>query len=479
MTVITRTNLVVNPSSGTNSTGYTAVAGTGGAAALTRVTTGGSTTPTFTRVTWSTATTAISGGCTYGSVTGLAAVTAYAMSAWVRSSITQKVYIGLDWNTSGGGYISTTASAALSLAANVWTQVFVTGTAPATATQGNLSVLATTGGANWTIGATLDVQGVLVEAGTTQGLFFDGSYVNANSVMYAWTSTANASTSTAKTYTPAIALVAKPTFDPCPRVEITISDVTPTDNIVTVWVTADGKRKAVRSARKWTVNGSNFVVDYEPALGRTVAYDLEVTSGLNYGAGVTQQTTTVNAAAACIQDPLVPTSAIPIYENYSPNGEPTLQGQAISALEYAAGMNLIQVIGSPDPVALMGQRLSAANVDFSMVTTAAQQTTNLRNLLQQAPVLLVRPLPTFGAPLPGLCYVASAKPVEQPQFSRWEGTVTKWELKGDLVAAPTMNVLVPVWTYGTVAALWGTYQAAQTALASKTYLDVLKSPSGV
>jgi hypothetical protein len=59
------------------------------------------------------------------------------------------------------------------------------------------------------------------------------------------------------------------------------------------------------------------------------------------------------------------------------------------------------------------------------------------------------------------------------------GTLTHWQLSGDLVAAPTMNVLVPVWTYGTVAALWGTYQAAQTALASKTYLDVLKSPSGI
>jgi hypothetical protein len=54
-----------------------------------------------------------------------------------------------------------------------------------------------------------------------------------------------------------------------------------------------------------------------------------------------------------------------------------------------------------------------------------------------------------------------------------------WTLGGDLVAAPTMNVLIPIWTYGKVQALWATYQQAQTTLSGKTYLDVLKSPTGV
>lgn len=652
MSVSTRTNLVTNPSSGAASTGYTAVAGTGGTAALSRVTTGGSLTPTFSRVTWSVATTAISGGVTYGSVTGLVAGTVYPMAACVRSSITQKVYLGMDWNTAGGGYISTTAGAAVSLVANAWTALPIMGVAPATATQGNLSVLATTGGANWSIGATLDVQGLLVEAptilrtnyarnanfevdtsfwtaesgatltrdtsapisgtasgklntggdvyttavatsgqawtlsvdyktsgtvtgtpqlyltdgvaasvyqalpltqttpgrfsttlpatsgGTTQviaavfapttggvvwfdnvllepvatakpffdgstpaasnlnygwtGLpnasssvswagptsFFDGSFVNANSVMYAWTSTANASTSTAKTYVPTIGLVAK-TDAPCPRVEVTISDVTPTDNVVNVWRTADGKRQAVRGARKWTVNGSNFIVDYEAPLGRSVAYDVEVTSGLNNGAGVTQQTTTVTSSTWWIQDPLIPSSAIALNVSKQDSSKPYLTAAAVKGLEYAAGVNIIPILGSPEPVALMGQRSIAANVDFSMFTNTASVTTQLRNLLQQTPLLLVRSNGVRNDGVPGLAYYAAAKPVEHPVTVPFGGTLTHWQLTGDFVAAPTMNVLVPIWTYQAWDALWPTYQAMLTALSGKTYLDVLKSPSGV
>ncbi|MGO4583647.1 hypothetical protein AB4Z38_07130 [Arthrobacter sp. 2RAF6] len=378
----------------------------------------------------------------------------------------------------GSQFTSTTTA----LTANVWSApIPINGpTSGAGVDRVVLQAVATSGfGVNWANGDTLDIGFLLLETGATAGTVFDGSYVNANSVMYAWTGTADASTSAATTYTPAIALVTKPTFDPCPRVEVTISDVTPTDNVVNVWRTADGKRQAVRGARKWTVNGSNFVIDYEAPLGQMIAYDLEVTSGLNNGVGVTQQTTTVSAASGCIQDPLVPSSAIPIYGDIGPNGEPALRGQALQDFEYAAGVTMVEILGSPDPVALIGQRQTAGNVDLSMITAAAQQTTDLRNLLMQAGVLLVRPIAPWDSELPGLCYIAPKSAIEQPFDTKWGGEITNWAIKSPLVAAPSMNVLVPVWTYGTVAALWATYQAAQTALASKTYLDVLKSPSGV
>lgn len=74
--------------------------------------------------------------------------------------------------------------------------------------------------------------------------------------------------------------------------------------------------------------------------------------------------------------------------------------------------------------------------------------------------------------------MAIGSPREQPVDEAWGGKLVRWELVGDLVAAPTMNVLVPLWSYGDVKNLWSTYQQAQTALAGKTYLDVMKSPSG-
>jgi hypothetical protein len=479
MSVVTRTNLATNPTAA-STTNYAAVAGTGGTAALSNQTSAGDSGSNFNRVTWSVATTSPSGGASY-TQTGLAAATQYSHQVWVRSSKIQTVNLSAQYKDSSAVNVgAAVVSANVVLTANVWTQLKVEGaTSGAAVDRVVLTAASASAGSNWASADTLDIDAVMPETGPTCGTYIDGSFVNANSVMYAWTGTANASTSTAITYIPAIALVAIPTFDPCPRVEVTITDFTPTDNIVNVWRTADGKRQAVRGARKLTVNGSNFVIDYEAPLGQTVAYDIEVTSGLNNGVGVTQQTATIAAVSGCIQDPLVPSSAIPLYGDIGPNGEPALRGQALQEFEYAANVTMVEILGSPDPVALIGQRLSAGNVDFSMVTAAAQQTTTLRNLLMQAGVLLVRPIAPWDTELPGLCYIAAKSAIEQPFNTKWGGEVTNWSIKSPLVAAPTMNVLVPIWTYGTVDDLWASYQSAQTALAGKSYLDVYKSPSGV
>jgi len=477
VSVVTRTNLATNPSAA-STTNYAAVAGTGGTAALSNQTTAGYSGSNFNRVTWSAATTSPSGGASY-TQTGLAAATQYSHQVWVRSSKIQTVNLSAQYKDSSAVNVgAAVVSANVALAANTWSMLTVTGTSGAAVDRVVLTAAAASAGTNWANTDTLDIDAVLIEVAATSGSYFDGSFVNANSVMYAWSGTANASTSTAITYTPAISLVGHSTFDPCPRVEVTITDVTPTDNVLTIWRTADGKRQAVREARKLTVNGSNYVIDYEIPFGRTVAYDVEVTSGLNSGVGVAQQTITVNVDTWCIQDPLVPSSAIAVNVSKQDSSKPYLTAAAVKSLEYASGVNIIPILGSSEPVALIGQRSIAANVDFSMFTNAVEVTTQLRNLLQQTPLLLVRSNGVRNDGIPGLAYYAAAKPVEHPVTVAFGGTLTQWELKGDLVAAPTMYVLVPIWTYGAVAALWASYQSAQTALAAKSYLDVYKSPSG-
>ncbi|MDQ0756068.1 hypothetical protein [Arthrobacter sp. B3I4] len=479
MSITTRTNLATNPSAGTTAANYAAVAGTGGTAAL--AWNGGAGyqgIPGYPRVTWSVATTAVSGGLTY-TQTGLAASTLYSHQIWARSSKAQTLKLTADYYTSGMVYVNNAISAPVVLAANTWTRLSVTGASGAASDRVVLTVSATTGGTNWAVNDWLDGEAVLIETAATAGPYFDGSFVNAASTMYAWSGATNASTSTAKLYTPALALVAKPTFDPTPRVEITVTDLTPTANTVTIWRTADGKRQAVRGARKRSMVSADAIIDYEAPLGRLVSYEIEVTAGINAQVAAPQQTTRVDSVSGCIQDPLVPGSSVPVFGEFGPDGQAYLRDTAVKQLEYAADMSIMQVLGSPDPVALLGQRMSAAGVDMSMSTRAAQHAANLRNLLKQAPLVLVRPLPGWSAALPGLCYLAAGKPTELPVDEAWGGSLIRWQLVGDLVAAPTMNVLVPLWTYGDVKGLWGTYQQAQTALSGKTYLDTLKSPSGV
>jgi hypothetical protein len=276
---------------------------------------------------------------------------------------------------------------------------------------------------------------------------------------------------------------------PCPRIAVTITGLTTgTDNTVTLWRTADGERNPVRGTKGLTVNGSTAVTDYEAPLGRTVSYDLEVTAGPDTGSTTPTATATLTPPTDVggrptwwVQDPLVPGSAIPLAVSRGDSSIPYLTAAAVKSLEYDSSVSIIPVLGTDKPVAIGGQRLAAAGVDFSLFTNTAQATTDLRDLLQQAAVLLVRP-PNTGREggVPGLFYTAVPKAVEQPVTVAFGGTLTKWQLTGATVAAPTAAILVPVWTYGAVAGVWADYQSAQTAYSGNaaTYLDVLKNPTG-
>jgi hypothetical protein len=481
MSVTTVTNRATNGSVGVSATNWAAIAGTGGTASGARVATAGYSGTGFYRVTWSGATTATSqGGLSY-TQTGLAAATQYSHSIWVRSSKVQYVQLAVQYqNASAVNVGSPGFSSAVLLLTNIWTNIKVEAhTSGAAVDRAVLTVLASVGSVVWQPGDTLDGDALSIRTGPTAlPTFFDGNTPSGASTFYAWTGTADASTSTATTYVPEIALVPRPLFDPTPRVEVTITDMSPTANTVTLWRTADGKRQAVRGFRKKELVTSSFVIDNEPPLGRPVTYELEVLSGVMAQAAANPATTQVDAASGAMQDPLVPGSSIPIHGDFGPGGEAYIRDQALKDLEYAIDASVIPIMGSPDPVAILGQRMAARGVDMSMTTRAAQAAADLRNLLKDAGLVLVRPLPEWSGALPGLCYMAIGSPREQPVDEAWGGQLIRWQLVGDLVAAPTMNVLVPLWTYGDVEALWDTYQQAQTALSGKTYLEATKSPTG-
>ncbi|MGH3998394.1 MAG: carbohydrate binding domain-containing protein, partial [Pseudonocardiaceae bacterium] len=279
MTVTTRTNLATRGSA-SSTTNWAALPGSGGAAAITNVTGDAYEGEKHNRVTWSTATTAVNGGLTYTEPSGLAANTQYAIQVWVRASKIQTVTLRAQFRDASNAIVNTVTSAGVLLAANTWSQMTLTATSGAAVTNVVLTVEAATGGVIWGVGNTLDGDAVVIETGATVGAPFSGDTVDAAGIIYAWTGTAGASTSTATTYVPQLALVTK-TDAPCDRVEITITDLTPTENTATIWRTSDGKRGAVRGARRITMVTSEVVIDYEVPLGRTVTYELEVTAGIN------------------------------------------------------------------------------------------------------------------------------------------------------------------------------------------------------
>lgn len=476
MSVTTRTQRATNPALYFNTGGWAAVAGTGGAAGLAwNAGPGGLVRDPYGVITWSAGTSAVSGGGSY-TQTGLSASTTYAMQVWVRPSKAQTMRLVATFRNSSNTVINTATGAGTALVANEWNVLQVTGTSGSGVDRVVMTFEATTGGTNWTTSDSLHPGGAMIMTGTTYFDYFDGASEWGGGMTFAWAGTADASNSIATVYTPVLTLVAK-TDAPCPRVEITLTDLVPAENTVALWRTVDGKQQAVRGTRAWSVIGSDATVDYEVPLGRVVQYDVEISAGTTAGVEVTPQAITVNDTKGWIQDPLDPTSAVPLYADIGPNGEPSFTADALAQFEYQAKTQLIPILGESDPVALIGQRMAANNVPFNMFTDQAQQCTTLRNILAQAAPVLIRPLPEWSRALPGLCYVAVQTVREKPINEGWGGEVVEWELTGDLTAGPTMNVVVVVTSYGDVQALWTTYQQAQTTLSGKKYLDVKKNPA--
>jgi hypothetical protein len=306
------------------------------------------------------------------------------------------------------------------------------------------------------------------------GSYFDGSFTNAAGNVYAWTGTAHASTSTDTVYQPFMTLTSSST--PSPNVSITYQDFDLGTNQINVWRTVDGKRRPVRGARHRNVVGSDFVVDYEAALGRTVSYDIEVLSGVCAGVVITTATITLSSTSGWLSDPLQPGTAIPVYADIGPNGEPGLDWDALAQFEYKSTVTELIVAGTDEPVALIGKRQSAANVAIHVTTLATAQTNALRVLLKQASVVLFRPLAGWASALPGLCYMAAASVLEQPVNEKLGGQMVEWQAKSDFIAPPAANIVAPTTTYGTVSANYATYTAFNAAHTSQTYLQVIQNP---
>lgn len=262
---------------------------------------------------------------------------------------------------------------------------------------------------------------------------------------------------------------------PVPRVGITVTGLSSAGpSRVTLWrSTAGGQRRTVRGWKRRQVYGSDYAIDYEAPLGRPVRYDLVVDVGAVVPATVTG-TITLDAQTGFIQDPLLPLSAVSISGH---RGEATtVVAPALRALTYAVETQTVAILGAREPVALTGTRLAASGIDFSMVTRAAEEGTALRGLLV-AGLVLVRPLPGWGD-LPDLIYtVPQVK--EQQMDTSTGGAWIRWSLTGDQVRPPSIDVLVALWTYDQVAALWSTYAQAQSAAqsAAARYLDVQRDPT--
>lgn len=264
---------------------------------------------------------------------------------------------------------------------------------------------------------------------------------------------------------------------PGPRAGVTVEgldDVGP--SVVTLWRSSPGnKRRVVRGWNRRVVYGSGYVEDAECPIGRTVTYELQVVAGAVVPAALSASVV-LDSRWGSVQDPMLPGRMLPVSaETYV--GGVGIVSPSLPTLTYAMGVELATILGSDEPVALGGQRLVASGLAFNFVTDLAETSTALRGILTGAFPLLIRPLPSWGD-LADLLYVAAE--VEDVTPRRFlQGRLYRWRVQGPQVAPQSINIVVPIWTYGDVEELWATYADAQAAAvaANATYLDDLKDPS--
>lgn len=269
-----------------------------------------------------------------------------------------------------------------------------------------------------------------------------------------------------------------------PWAGITVSGLSAGTDVLTLWRTAGGERLPVKGARNLEAVDSVYVIDYEVPLGLPVTYEVEFLSGPDTGAAASDSLE-VSSPCGYIHDPLDPSVVVPVWATRAPNGEPVLAGTAFAELVRGADVEVHRILGSAYPVAIGGQRQAAAGVDLSLLSDAEVQNTRLRNMVSEATVLVVRPLPGWlNDALPPVGYVSVPEVLEQPLTARRLNLpetgryLTRWEIIGQYVRPSSASVLIALFTYQDVEALFETYAQKQASAGGGTYLDDQKNPLG-
>lgn len=258
---------------------------------------------------------------------------------------------------------------------------------------------------------------------------------------------------------------------PCPRVRITLTGLGGTAVTVRITRTVAGAALVVPGALAWELVDSGVLVDYAAPLNVQTTYTLYVD-----GAIADVKTITLESDTAWIQDPRQPDRALPVEVEDAVNGRLTMRAEALADINYGANSSTMSVMGDPLPVAFGAQRSAPAGLNVSMSSYEAATSTAFRELVSEAPILLLRTTDRM-VPLPPAVYLL-ADVSEQPQTVHIGGTFTAWNVVGDFVRPVLQQVISGFLTYADVQAVLGvyTYDEVQALAGATTYLDWQKNP---
>ena len=469
-----RRNYTSNAGLRSDATSWVAVPGTGGAATGARQATASPAVPSDPtagayRITWTTATTAVSGGG-YNSNSAVTAGSTYMFSVYATCSKVQRVQMQVEWRDAGGALISTISGSQTVLAANTITRLNQNLTAPTGAVTARIvvSAVAGTSGTTWAVGNWLELSGAMAELGTVLDSWFDGLTAIPGGWVTDWESGVNGTSRATLAELTLEMLNADPAL---PRVRFTMVDFGLTPKQVRIVRESAGQEMTVAGWRDRTLTDTEVDTDWAPALDRESTYT--VYSGDTVLA--TQVITVPSSGVGYLQDPLVPENYLPIQLELVTGG--LMVGfESLDEIDFPVQASKESIIGASHPVAITGQRLMDQGIRINAVSLDNSTSATVRSLIESAPILVVRGLPDWDQ-LPPVGYLlADVKRVATVGRSE----VCYWRLTGDFVEAVVQGVRAGFISYQQVEdmfALTGeTYGTVQSVAANTTYLDWLKNP---
>lgn len=310
--------------------------------------------------------------------------------------------------------------------------------------------------------------GMTVEQGETGGTYFDGDTPDTGGWEYRWEGVPNNSVSIAERVE--YVDVRGDVSEGAPRTRLTVYNV-PDGSVMELRWSSGGESGPVQGHRVWRMSGVGIAIDWAVPLNREVTYTVVVEGQIMSTASLT-----VFSDVAWIQDPLHPDGALPVHSTRIVKGYLLLDSKAISNATYSNNGDSAQIMGSRYPRFNAGLRSAASDVSVTMWSDDEPTEAAFRNMVLEAPVLLLRPLPRHRL-LPPLAYIAGD--VNEDQITvRLGADLTHWTFAGNLVQAVLQAAQSGFITYGQVQELLGgyTYGEAQTAAKSTTYLDWQKNP---
>lgn len=256
-----------------------------------------------------------------------------------------------------------------------------------------------------------------------------------------------------------------------PSIRVTVSGVASTTTF-TLQRLCEGKTITVPGWRAKHFTDSYVDTDWAAPTNRPVTYTLLVN-----GVVVASATITLPSAYAWLQDPLQPDKCLRFGLSRDGSGTAVLDGKSLKQFTHKGSTGSMQVIGSSDPVVFGGQRQSPSGSTYQIRTFTEEDAAVMAALIEEAPILLVRPLPAMVG-VPAVAYL-NGDVIQAPFTTHLPGGHQQyWTVTGDLVAAVLQAAVTGSVTYDQVQQLLSgyTYDQVQAKAAATTYLDWQKNP---